>query len=95
MSKSWWLVGIALLGCVLAAEAGTTVKYSYDAQYRLVQADYGGESKVLCSYDAAGNLDEYMAITDVSLLRSFLIYFSCINPSGGFLWTTATAPSFG
>ena len=85
MNKSLWLV--VLLGCVLAAEAGTTVKYSYDAQYRLVQADYGGEAKVLCSYDAAGNLDVYMAITDVSLLRSFLIYFSCINPSGGFLWT--------
>ena len=59
-----------------SALAGTTIAYAYDAQYRLVQASYSESEKEFFNYDAAGNLDLYVAVTDSAYLNSFLLYLT-------------------
>ena len=53
-----------------------TITYTYDAQHRLVQASYSDAQKAFYSYDAAGNLDQHVVITDAKHLQSWLLYFS-------------------
>jgi len=71
-----------ILGILLAAataRAGTTITYTYDKQHRLTSADYSAaqaDAHVAYQYDAANNLDVYVAITDGQYLKSFLWYFS-------------------
>ena len=69
-----WVLALLVLGS--SALAGTTITYAYDAQYRLLQASYSGSEKEFFNYDAAGNLDLYVAVTDSSYLNSFLLYLT-------------------
>ena len=61
------------------ASAGTTITYSYDAQYRLTQVSYSESQKEFFNYDAAGNLELYVAVTDASFLNSFLLYLTSLE----------------
>jgi YD repeat-containing protein len=46
---------IILIPCLAgSAHAGTTV-FKYDAQDRLIEVDYANGSKILYTYDSAGN----------------------------------------
>ena len=72
---------IICIGVVLAviSTPAATINYSYDRQHRLVSADYSdaqSEAQVTYQYDAAGNLDLYMVLTDGSYQKSFLLWFS-------------------
>ena len=69
-----WVLALLVLGS--SALAGTTITYAYDAQYRLVQASYSESEKEFFNYDAAGNLDLYVAVTDSAYLNSFLLYLT-------------------
>ena len=73
------LLILALLFFATSALAVTTSIYSYDAQYRLLQASYSGSEKEFFNYDAAGNLDLYVAVTDSSYLNSFLLYLTFLE----------------
>ena len=73
------LLILTLLVLGTSAFAGTTITYSYDAQYRLVQARYSDSQKEFYNYDAAGNLDLYVAVTDSSYLNSFLLYLTFLE----------------
>ncbi len=53
-----------------------TITYTYDGQYRLTQVTYSDSQKECFSYDAANNLDLYMALTDSKYFNSFLLYFA-------------------
>ena len=70
---------LASLAFATSALAGTTITYSYDAQYRLVQASYSASEKEFYNYDAAGNLELYVAVTDASFLNSFLLYLTFLE----------------
>ena len=73
---------LILLLLATSALAGTTITYSYDAQYRLVQASYSDSEKEFFNYDAAGNLELYVAVTDSAYLNSFLLYLTFLeNPT--------------
>ena len=72
-------VSLVLLVLATSSFAGTTIRYSYDAQYRLVQASYSDSEKEFFNYDAAGNLDLYVAVTDSSYLNSFLLYLTFLQ----------------
>ena len=72
-------VSLVLLVLATSSFAGTTIRYSYDAQYRLVQASYSDSEKEFFNYDAAGNLDLYVAVTDSSYLNSFLLYLTFLE----------------
>jgi len=64
---------------VTSVHAGTTITYTYDKQHRLTSVDYSAaqtDAHVAYQYDAANNLDIYVAITDGQYLKSFLWYFS-------------------
>ena len=93
-----------ILGVLLAAatvEAGPTITYTYDKQHRLTSADYSAaqtDAHVAYQYDAANNLDVYVAITDGQYLKSFLWYLSLLpapvrQPNGfaGIPWTEVWA----
>ena len=69
----------ASLAFATSALAGTTITYDYDAQYRLVQASYSASEKEFYNYDAAGNLELYVAVTDSSYLNSFLLYLTFLE----------------
>ena len=56
------------------------VSYTYDAQRRLVQASYSATQKEFYNYDAAGNVDQHVVITDAKYLESWLLYFSLVEP---------------
>jgi len=56
------------------------ITYTYDAQHRLVQASYSTTEKVFYNYDAAGNVDQHIVITDSKYLESWLLYFSLVEP---------------
>lgn len=77
-------LGLLILPVLMACSqslAGTTITYTYDKQHRLVSADYSAaqtDAHVAYQYDAANNLDVYVAITDGQYLKSFLWYLSCI-----------------
>ena len=73
------LLVLVLLSLHTSALAGTTITYSYDAQYRLVQASYSESEKEFFNYDAAGNLELYVAVTDSSYLNSFLLYLTFLE----------------
>ena len=73
------LLILVLLVFVTSALAGTTITYSYDAQYRLVQASYSASEKEFFNYDAAGNLELYVAVTDSVYLNSFLLYLTFLE----------------
>jgi len=62
------------------AHTHAAITYTYDAQHRLVQASYSSSEKVFCNYDAAGNVDQYVAVTDAKHLESWLLYFSMTEP---------------
>ena len=70
---------LVLLVFATSALAGTTIAYAYDAQYRLVQASYSESEKEFFNYDAAGNLDLYVAVTDSVYLNSFLLYLTFLE----------------
>ena len=72
-----WVLALLVLGS--SALAGTTITYAYDAQYRLLQASYSGSEKEFFNYDAAGNLELYVAVTDSAYLNSFLLYFTFLE----------------
>ena len=72
-------VSLVLLVLATSSFAGTTIRYSYDAQYRLVQASYSDSEKEFFNYDAAGNLDLYVAVTDSAYLNSFLLYLTFLE----------------
>jgi|GEM_PF-2507814 len=75
-----------------------TITYTYDAQHRLVQASYSASEKVFYNYDAAGNVDQHVTITDVKHLENWLLYLACHSFSdGGFslLDTVYPAPLLG
>jgi len=63
-----------------------TITYTYDAQHRLVQASYSASQKEFFNHDAAGNVDQRVAITDAKYLESWLWYFSMLDllPLPGF-----------
>jgi YD repeat-containing protein len=56
-----------------------TITYTYDAQHRLVQASYSASEKMFYNYDAAGNVDQHVTITDAKYLESWLLYFSLLD----------------
>ena len=56
-----------------------TITYTYDAQHRLVQASYSASQKEFFNHDAAGNVDQRVAITDAKYLESWLLYFSMLG----------------
>ena len=62
-----------------SAGHAATITYSYDAQHRLVQASYSASQKVFYNYDATGNVDQHVVITDGKYLQSWLLYFSMIG----------------
>jgi len=59
--------------------ATTTINYTYDAQHRLLQASHSDSQKDFYSYDAAGNVDQHVVITDAKYLQSWLLYFSMLG----------------
>ena len=69
------VVGIFVCGTAKAA----TITYTYDAQHRLVQASYTASQKEFFNHDAAGNVDQRVAITDAKYLESWLLYFSMLG----------------
>ena len=73
------LLILALLVLATSALAGTTITYSYDAQYRLTRVSYSESQKEFFNYDAAGNLELYVAVTDASFLNSFLLYLTFLE----------------
>ena len=79
MKHIMWLLILALAAIATSAFAGTTINYTYDAQYRLVQASYSDSEKEFFNYDAAGNLDLYVAVTDSAYLNSFLLYLTFLE----------------
>lgn len=56
-----------------------TFTYTYDSQHRLVQASHGESEKVFYNYDAAGNVDQHVTITEAKYLQSWLLYFACMD----------------
>ena len=79
MKHIMWLLILALAAIATSAFAGTTINYTYDAQYRLVQACYSDSQNEFYNYDAAGNLDLYVAVTDSAYLNSFLLYLTFLE----------------
>ena len=73
-------ISLSVLALCLAGQAAT-ITYTYDAQHRLVQSSYGASNKVFYAYDAAGNVDQHVTITDAKYLQSWLWYFSMIDGS--------------
>lgn len=69
---------LAMVVCGGAAQAAT-ITYTYDPQHRLVQASYSASEKVFYNYDAAGNVDQQVTITDEKYLQSWLWYFSILG----------------
>lgn len=59
-----------------------TITYTYDAQHRLVQSNYSASQKAFINYDAAGNVDQQIVITDAKYLQSWLWYFSMLGYPG-------------
>lgn len=92
---------LLLITLTLPCFAGTTITYTYDRQHRLASADYSAaqaDADVAYQYDAANNLDVYVAITDGQYLKSFLWYLSWLlspawRPDGfaGISWPEAWA----
>lgn len=76
------LLIVVLLVFAGSSLAGTTITYAYDEQYRLTQVSCGESEKELYNYDAAGNLDLYVAVTDASFLNSFLLYLTFLENQG-------------
>jgi len=77
MKNMTLILGVLLT--VSTAQAGTTITYTYDKQHRLASVDYSAaqaDAHVAYQYDAANNLDVYVAITDSQYLKSFLWYLS-------------------
>lgn len=65
---------------VLSAHAAT-ITYTYDAQHRLVSADYSEaqpDTHVTYQYDAANNVELIMAISDSQWLQSFQLWLSSV-----------------
>jgi len=78
----------------LAAPAAT-ITYTYDAQHRLVQASYSASEKVFYNYDAAGNMDQHVTITNAKYLESWLLYLARHSFSdGGFSLPDSVYPGW-
>jgi len=75
------LIIVVLLGFTCIAPAAT-ITYTFDAQHRLVQTSYSASQKSFISYDAAGNVDQQVMITDAKYLQSWLWYFSMLGYPG-------------
>ena len=56
-----------------------TITYTYDTQHRLVQASYSDSQREFYNYDAAGNVEQHVVITDAKYLQSWLLYFSLLD----------------
>jgi len=69
---------LGVLGLSWPSRAAT-ITYTYDGQHRLVQAGYSSAERAFYAYDAAGNLDQHVAITDSKYLQSWLLYFSMVG----------------
>ena len=83
MKSTALLVLLMIFACTQCL-AGTTITYTYDRQHRLTSADYSvaqTDAHVAYQYDAANNLDVYVAITDGQYLKSFLWYLSWVPSS--------------
>ena len=77
------IIILLLTALALPSLAGTTITYTYDKQHRLTSADYSAtqaDAHVAYQYDAANNLDVYVAITDAQYLESWMLYFSSFDP---------------
>ncbi len=77
------LVFLCVVVVVVQTHAGTTISYTYDKQHRLTSVNYSeaqADAHVSYQYDAANNLDVYVAITDGQYLRSFLYWLSYVVP---------------
>lgn len=72
---------IVLIGFAYLTPA-VTITYTYDAQHRLVQSSYSSSQKAFMSYDASGNVEQHVVITDAKYLQSWLWYFSMLNYPG-------------
>ena len=59
--------------------SAAVISYTYDGQHRLVQAGYSNAERTFYAYDAAGNLEQHVAITDSKYLQSWLLYFSMVG----------------
>jgi hypothetical protein len=82
MRSTTLLVLLTVLACAQCL-AGTTITYTYDKQHRLTSVDYSAaqtDAHVAYQYDAANNLDIYVAITDGQYLKSFLYWLSWAVP---------------
>ncbi len=62
--------------------SAATITYTYDAQHRLVQSSYSASEMVFLNYDAAGNAEQQIVITDAKYLQSWLWYFSMLGNPG-------------
>ena len=74
-SLSYGIAAFAL-SVVFSVAPAATITYTYDAQHRLVQSRYSESEKTFYNYDAAGNVDQHITITDAKYLQSWLWYFS-------------------
>ena len=77
--KSLLLIGLGCFALALHTANAATITYTYDAQHRLVQASYSASQKEFFNHDAAGNVDQRVAITDAKYLESWLLYFSALD----------------
>jgi len=75
------ILTVIIVFCVSITEAAT-ITYTYDAQHRLVQASYSASEKAFINYDAAGNVDQQIVITDAKYLQSWLWYLSKLGYPG-------------
>ena len=75
-------VSVILLSVLPMATSSNaaTITYAYDNQHRLVQASYSASQQEFFTHDAAGNVDQHVVITDAKYLRSWLLYFSLVDP---------------
>jgi hypothetical protein len=70
------LVAICAVALSLPDAPAATIAYTYDAQHRLVQASYSASEKAFYNYDAAGNVDQHITITNAKYLESWLLWFT-------------------
>ena len=75
-----YAMALLFFSVLWASGTAATITYTYDAQHRLVQASYSASEKAFYNYDAAGNVDVHITITDEQYLKPFLYWLSGIVP---------------
>lgn len=81
MKKTFVVLAVATLIAVPCFADSFTITYTYDAQHRLVSADYTEvqpDTHVTYQYDAANNINLIVAITDSHWLQSFQLWLSSV-----------------